>query len=130
MKSRSNALPLSRRPRLSRREILALAAGAFGSIPLAAAGDQTFQITSGESTISVTFAPGDFDLGPPVILGWISVAARGASAYYGKFPVASVAVRVRAVPNRAGVLRGTTYGEGPRTMMGLGLRKVQSAVTD
>src|SRR5580692_4127971 len=88
MKSRSNALRLSRRPHLSRREILALGVCAFGSIPslgeAAAADDQNFQVTSGESTINVAFAPGDFDLGPPAILGWISVAARGASAYYGK----------------------------------------------
>ena len=124
MKPRSNALPISR------RETLALGACAFGFIPLAAADDQNFQITSGESTINVTFAPGDFDLGPPPILAWISVAARGASAYYGKFPVANVSVRVRAVADRSGVLRGTTYGEGPRTIMGVGQHSTRRQLND
>jgi hypothetical protein len=130
MKSRTNALRLSRRPRLSRREILALGACAFGSIPLAADGDQSFQVTAGESIIDVTFTPGSFDLGPPAILGWISVAARGASTYYGKFPVLAVSVRIRAVEGRAGVLRGTTYGDGPRTVMGLGQHSTRRQLDD
>jgi hypothetical protein len=108
-------------PLKSRREILALGACALSALPLAAADDQAFQLTAGESTINVAFAPADFDLRPPAILGWISVAARGASAYYGKFPVSNVSVRVRAAADRAGVLRGTTYGgDPPRTMMGVG----------
>ena len=104
----------------SRREVLALGAGALGSIRLTAADSQTFQITSGESTIEVAFTPDEFDLSPPAILGWISIAARAVSAYYGRFPVARVSVRVRAAPDRAGVVSGTTYGEGPRTVITVG----------
>jgi hypothetical protein len=124
MKSQPNAR------HLSRREVLALGACALGSIPLAAADDQTFHVTSGKSTLDVAFAPGDFDLGPPAILGWISAAARGVSAYYGTFPVPSASVRVRAVADRAGVLRGTTYGLGPRTMMGVGQHCTQRQFDD
>jgi hypothetical protein len=105
---------------LSRREVLALGACAFRSLTLVAADEQTFHLTSGESTIDVVFAPGDFDAGPPAILGWVSTAARATSAYYGKFPAAKVSVRIRAAENRAGVVRGTTYGSGPRTIMVVG----------
>jgi len=114
MESQPNAL------HLSRRDVFALGAAAIGSIPLRAADDQSFQITAGESTIDVTFAPADFDLRPPAIIGWISTAARAVSAYFGKFPVASESVRVRAIADRAGVLGGTTYGQGPRTIMRVG----------
>jgi hypothetical protein len=121
MKSQPDAL-------LSRRGALALGACALGSFRLAAADDQKFHITSGESAIEATFAPSDFDLGPPAILGWITVAARAVSAYYGKFPVASASVRVRAVEDRAGVLDGTTYGEGPRTIVRVGQHTTQRQI--
>jgi hypothetical protein len=114
MKSQPNAI------HLSRRGVLALGACAIRSLTLAAAEEQTFHLTSGESTIDAMFVPGDFDAGAPAILGWISTAARATSAYYGKFPAAKASVRVRAAENRAGVVRGTTYGSGPRTIMVVG----------
>jgi hypothetical protein len=117
-----NSRPQARQ--LSRRGMLSLAACAFSPLPVAAANDQTFQIAAGESMIEVVFAPGDFDLAPPAIIGWISVAARSVAAYYGKFPVTKVSVRVRA-EDRAGVLRGTTYGEGPRTIISVGRHSTQ-----
>ena len=75
----------------------------------------------GGSSIDVTLPKEGVDLAPPALMGWVSAAARAVTAYYGAFPTPQASVNVRAVENRAGVLRGTTYGgDPPRTVMGVG----------
>ncbi len=105
---------------LSRRSLFALGAGAL-ACRAADDDDKLFRITMGKSLIEVSLQPAGFDLAPPALMGWVTVAARAVSAYYGAFPTPSASVTVRAVPDRAGVLNGTTYGgDPPRTRMGVG----------
>ena len=60
-------------------------------------------------TIHVAFAPGDFTLPKEKLLGWIRMSARAVTAYYGRFPVASL--RLLLVPVDGGRIRGgTTWG--------------------
>jgi hypothetical protein len=111
----------------SRRRLLAL--GCAACLPRSARSSQTpappdndklFRITMGQSLIEVSL-PSGFDLAPPAMMQWITLAARAVAAYYGKFPTPTASVTVRLIENRAGVLGGTTYGgEGPRTEMRLG----------
>jgi hypothetical protein len=105
---------------LSRRSLLAMGACALGRAA-AAGDDKLFRVTIGESLIEVSLPDGGIDLAPASIMGWITLAARAVKAYYGAFPTPRASVVVRAVEDRAGVLRGTTYGsDPPRTVMGLG----------
>ena len=100
---------------LSRRSLLALGASALG-LKAAADDDKLFRVTMGKSLIEVSLPAGGIDLAPPSIMAWVTVAARAVAAYYGEFPTPSASVVVRAVEDRAGVLRGTTYGgDPPRT---------------
>ncbi len=106
--------------RMTRRELLALAAGGVVAQRGRAATD-VFSVTIGSSSIEVTLPNGGVDLAPPALMGWVSIAARAVAAYYGTFPTPQASVNVRAVENRAGVLHGTTYGgDPPRTVMGVG----------
>jgi hypothetical protein len=110
---------------LSRRGLLALGAcsfgGALGSTALPADDDKLLRITMGKSLIDVSLPTTGIDLAPPSIMAWITVAARAVAAYYGDFPTPSASVVVRSIEDRAGVLRGTTYGgDRPRTVMGIG----------
>jgi hypothetical protein len=85
----------------------------------------------GQSTIQVALPEGGIDLAPPALMGWVSIAARAVTAYYGTFPTPSASVVVRAIEERAGVLRGTTYGgDPPRTVMGVGQRTTTRQLDD
>jgi hypothetical protein len=107
---------------LSRRGLLSLAGFSLARPLLRAADDgNVFHVTMGKSVIEVTLPVGGFDLAPPSLMQWVTVAARAVTAYYGEFPTPTESVRVRAIQDRAGVLNGTTYGgDPPRTIMGVG----------
>ncbi len=112
---------------LSRRHWLALAAcvPAVRAAPRSPAArtdeGKLFGFTVGKSKIEVMLPESGLDLAPAALMGWVTLAARAVRAYYGEFPTPSASVTVRAIENRAGVLRGTTYGgDPPRTIMGVG----------
>jgi hypothetical protein len=60
-------------------------------------------------TIHVAFAPGDVALPEENLLGWIRASARAVTAFYGRFPVASL--RLLLVPVDGGrIAGGMTWG--------------------
>ena len=68
-------------------------------------------IRVGGASIQIDFAPGDLDLRKSDVIQWIETAARAASEYYGKFPVARARVLVVPIADERGVLTGTTWGD-------------------
>lgn len=72
------------------------------------ASTQTFTIPG--STLQVDFAPGSLDLPTPQILQWVEHAATAVATYYGRFPVPRDRILVQPIPDRAGVMHGTTWG--------------------
>jgi hypothetical protein len=67
--------------------------------------------TAGVSTIEVDFAEGPFDLPKSAILARIATAASAVATYYGRFPLATARILVIPVPDRHGILQGTTWGD-------------------
>jgi hypothetical protein len=65
----------------------------------------------GNSTIEIVFSGVQPDLAHHVLLAYVSDAAHAVSRYYGVFPVGRAEVRIVVVPDRAGVLQGTTWGD-------------------
>jgi len=68
------------------------------------------QLAIGGGTLEVDFAPGAFDLPNDVLLAHIQVAATAVVAYFGKSPVEHAGILVVPVPDRHGVMQGTTWG--------------------
>ncbi len=64
----------------------------------------------GLSTIEVTFSGAAPDLSQDVLLAYVDEAATAVSHYYGVFPVDHAKVAITVVPDRRGVLGGTTWG--------------------
>jgi hypothetical protein len=69
---------------------------------------QSFTIAG--STLQVDFVPGFLDLPNSAILPWVERAATAVATYYGRFPVPRDRVLIVPVPDRAGILQGTTWG--------------------
>ena len=92
----------------------------------------TAQVTSGGSTIEVTFGPGSFDVGRESILAWISNATNAVSEYFGRFPVQHPRLMARASAGRGGVSRGTTFGgrRGAFTRISVGQMTTQKQLDD
>ena len=67
-------------------------------------------IHAGGATIQIDFAPGPLDLAHDQVVQWVQTAARAVSEYYGRFPVPRARVLVVPVPDRRGVMSGTTWG--------------------
>lgn len=67
--------------------------------------------------LQLEFDPADFTVGGPAIHAWVERAAGIVSAYYGRFPVRELSVRLIAMPGD-GVRGGTTYGK-PRAFIRL-----------
>lgn len=63
------------------------------------------------ATIQFDIAPGSLDLSHDQVSQWVQTAARAVSEYYGRFPVPRARVLVIPVPDRHGVLTGTTWGD-------------------
>src|SRR5262245_45088630 len=59
--------------------------------------------------IDLQFASPPPDALRPLVDRWIAMAAQSVAAYYGKFPVERVSLRI-SPRNGRGVSRGTTYG--------------------
>lgn len=72
------------------------------------AGSQSFTIAG--STIEVDQVPGFLDFPSTDLLAWVKRAATAVATYYGGFPVPRDRVLIVPVPNRAGILQGTTWG--------------------
>jgi len=69
------------------------------------------ELKIGGATITVTYGAGKFDLPPDALYGWVVHAAEAVTAYYGRFPVPEVRLRVNPVEGRTGVFHGTTWGK-------------------
>jgi len=72
---------------------------------------QVGSATGSASIIQVDFADGPLDLPKSTILARIATAASAVATYYGRFPVSSARVLVIPVPDRHGILQGTTWGD-------------------
>ena len=72
--------------------------------------------------VQVEFAPGQLSVTQAQVLQWIRTAEKAVTHYYGRYPVASVKIRVEARPGRRGSASGTTYGDedGAFIRMGIG----------
>ena len=73
----------------------------------------------GGAKIDVVFR-GEFDLTHADLLNWVARCARAATAYFGRFPVASARITI-AEGRRSGVSNGRSFGEngaGSRLMVG------------
>ena len=65
----------------------------------------------GGTTLQVDFAPGSLDLPRAQYVAWVERAATAVATYYGHFPVPRDRILIRPVPDAAGVLSGTTWGD-------------------
>jgi hypothetical protein len=79
----------------------------------AARGDNLIVVDG--ARIEVDLSSDDFDAGREVMLEWVRRAAGIVAAYYGRFPQASLIVRLRPEPG-AGVQGGSTFGQ-PRALI-------------
>jgi len=78
--------------------------------PLPVRGDEmNSTILIGNSKIDVTIEGADLSTNQERLTQWIRSAAESVSAYYGRFPVSEVRLRVTVTDGR-GVSHGTTYG--------------------
>lgn len=68
----------------------------------------------GGARIDVTFAPGSLAVSRREVLDWVAASARAVSGYYGRFPVAHLALHIVPRPQRDGIT-GSTYGGAPGT---------------
>jgi hypothetical protein len=64
----------------------------------------------GGATLKIDFAAGPLDLSNDVILAHIQSAASAVVAYYGRFPVDRARILIVPVPDRNGIVQGTTWG--------------------
>jgi hypothetical protein len=72
---------------------------------------ETDHIQVGASLLQIDFADGPLDLPRSAILARIATAASAVATYYGRFPVATARILVIPVPDRHGILQGTTWGD-------------------
>jgi hypothetical protein len=75
------------------------------------ADDVTSTLMIGGSRIDVTLETGDAPLSQPEVMKWVQSAAESVAAYYGRFPVPHLTLRVVSFDG-AGVRHGTTWGKG------------------
>jgi hypothetical protein len=66
----------------------------------------------GGGAIDVAIEDGPLDASRAELIAWISTAARGVTAYFGRFPVAHYRIVIEPVAGRSGVLSGTTWARG------------------
>lgn len=71
----------------------------------------TRHLPIGGATLQVDFITGALDIPDDVILKRIEMAARAVTTYYGKFPVQRARILIVPVPDRSGVVQGTTWGD-------------------
>jgi len=71
----------------------------------------TQNLKIGGAELQVDFAVGALDLPPAQIVPWIQRAAQAVNVYYGRFPVPRARILIVPVPDRHGVMQGTTWGD-------------------
>jgi len=101
-----------------RRTLFAGIAVALGTASLAAGqpghnltivASRVLKIGGGE--VHVDFAAGPLDLSQDAVVAHVQAAASAIVAYYGRFPVARARVLIVPVPDRDGIVQGTTWGD-------------------
>ncbi|MEO8350712.1 MAG: hypothetical protein ABI680_03215 [Chthoniobacteraceae bacterium] len=108
--------------------------GALAALALAGAHSSlsadTSRLEVGGGVIDLTIEPGDAGLSTEEIVEWVRNAARSVAAYFGRFPVERVAVRVRRIAG-AKVRSGRTFGHrGAFITISLGDRVTKAALAD
>lgn len=69
------------------------------------------ELKIGRATLQVDFAAGPLDLSQDAIFEHVRAAASAITAYYGRFPVERARVLIVPVPDRSGIVQGTTWGD-------------------
>lgn len=76
----------------------------------ATAGEMTSSLLIGSARIDIVIERTSLDLPAQDILPWVKSAAESVTAYYGRFPVPQVSIRITPFEGR-GVRNGMTFGE-------------------
>ena len=71
----------------------------------------TRELKIGGGTVQVDFAEGAMDLSQEAVFAHVQAAAAAITTYYGRFPVGRARVLIVPVPDRAGIVQGTTWGD-------------------
>jgi hypothetical protein len=101
------------------------------AVNLAAAELAPAEVKAGATSVSVSFGPGQLDLPEAAALEWIERAAASVTAYYGKFPIETMRVKVFPAEGRSGVFHGTTYGHsGGFTRISVGQHTTREELND
>src|SRR5690242_4618871 len=79
---------------------------------IAAPRSDTTRLTIGGAEIEVVVEAGHLDAPRAELIAWVSTAASGVAAYFGRFPVARYRLVIEPRADRTGVLRGTTWAHG------------------
>lgn len=83
----------------------------FLALFFAAAGDMTSTLFVGGARIDVTADPGKLQVSQADLMNWVQAAAESVTAYYGRYPVPHVLIRIIPFDGR-GVRHGQTFGIG------------------
>jgi len=75
--------------------------------------------------IRVDYRATDLTVTEPQVLHWIDTARRAVTAYYGRYPVPAVDIRVESKPGSRGP-SGTTYGDEDGALIKLGIGRDMS----
>ena len=71
----------------------------------------TRDLKIGGGTVQVDFAEGAMDLSQGAVFAHVQAAAAAITTYYGRFPVGRARVLIVPVPDRGGIVQGTTWGD-------------------
>ena len=69
------------------------------------------ELKIGGATLQVDFAAGPLDLSQDAIFDHVRAAASAITTYYGRFPVDRARILIVPVPDRSGIVQGTTWGD-------------------
>lgn len=72
---------------------------------------ETEEIKVADSVLQIDFAVGPLDLPRHTILAHVQAAASAVATYFGRFPVSRARILLIPVPDREGLLQGTTWGD-------------------
>lgn len=106
---------------LTRRAILSAGVLAPAAAYLSKAASTGGTLRIGGATIEVSFEGAPYAFSTQSLLDWVAEAARAVTSYFGSFPVRQARVEARIIPNKRGVLHGTSYGyDGGFTRIAVG----------
>jgi hypothetical protein len=69
------------------------------------------ELKIGGGTLQIDFAAGPMDLSQDAMFEHVRAAATAITTYYGRFPVERARVLIVPVPDRSGIVQGTTWGD-------------------